>query len=135
MRVLFVCVGNSARSQMAEALLERRGGERFDADSAGTNATAVNPLTVAVLAEIGVDWSRARSKPLTEFLGQPFDLVITLCDEARQACPVFPGAVRQIHWSLPDPAVADGSAEERLAAFRAVRDELDVSIETLISTA
>ncbi|HEU4672698.1 MAG TPA: arsenate reductase ArsC [Candidatus Limnocylindrales bacterium] len=132
--MLFLCVGNSARSQMAEAILEHRGGERFDVESAGTNATAVNPLTVAVLAEIGIDWSGARSKPVTEFLGQSFDLVITVCDEAREACPVFPGATRQLHWSFRDPAAVVSPTEARLAAFRAVRDEIDRAIRTLVAS-
>jgi arsenate reductase len=128
MRVLFLCVGNSARSQMAEALLEHRGGDAFEVESAGTNATALNPLTVTVLSEIGIDWSGARSKPLTDFLGQPFDLVVTVCDEAQEACPIFPGATRQIHWSFRDPAAVEGPEERRLAAFRTVRDEIDAAI-------
>jgi arsenate reductase len=131
-RVLFLCVGNSARSQMAEAILQDRGGDAFEVESAGTNATQLNPLTVKVLAEIGIDWSMARSKPVTEFLGRTFDLVVTVCDEAREACPVFPGATRQLHWSFRDPAAVEGPEERRLAAFRAVRDEIEAAIRQFL---
>ena len=119
-RVLFVCTGNSARSIMAEAMLRRHGEERFEVFSAGTEPRGVNPLTLRVLAEAGIDASWARSKSVQEFLGQPFDYVITVCDQAREACPVFPGAQESLHWGYEDPAEATGSEEERLAVFRRV---------------
>ncbi len=130
--VLFLCTGNSARSQMAEALLRRRWGPDVEVVSAGTRPTAVNPHTVRVLAEVGIDWSAARSKPLTAFVGRSFDLVVTVCDAAREACPVFPGARRQLHWSFEDPAAAVGSEAERLAVFRRIRDEIDAAVEALV---
>ena len=117
-RVLFVCTGNSARSQMAEAILRRRGGERFDVASAGTDPRGVHPLTVRALAEAGIDVSGARSRSIEEFLGHEFDYVVTVCDQAREACPVFPGAARSLHWGYDDPVLAQGTDEERLEAFR-----------------
>ncbi len=126
-QVLFLCTGNSARSQMAEALLERevaRAGLTCEVESAGIDPKGVNPLTIRALAEAGIDWSGAESKSIAGFYGRPFDLVVTVCDRARQACPYFPGAKRQLHWDLEDPAEAIGTDEERLAAFRKTRDEL-----------
>lgn len=117
-RVLFVCTGNSARSQIAEAVLHRLGGDDFDVQSAGTEPKGVSPLTVRVLAEAGIDWSAATSKSVQRFIGEPFDYVITVCDHARQTCPVFPGTHEQLHWGLVDPAEVEGSDAERLAAFR-----------------
>ena len=119
-RVLFVCTGNSARSIMAEALLRRHGGDRFEVQSAGTDPRGVNPLTVRVLEQAGIDASGARSKSVDEFLGQRFDYVITVCDQARQVCPVFPGVHESLHWGYEDPAEATGTEEERLAVFRRV---------------
>jgi arsenate reductase (thioredoxin) len=119
-RVLFVCTGNSARSIMAEALLRRHGGDRFEVFSAGTEPRGVNPLTLRVLGEAGIDASWARSKSVDEFLGQSFDYVVTVCDQARQVCPVFPGVHESLHWGYEDPAEATGSDEERLAVFRRV---------------
>ena len=119
-RVLFVCTGNSARSIMAEALLRRHGGDRFDVSSAGTQPRGVNPLTLRVLEEAGIDASGARSKSVEEFLGQRFDYVITVCDQARESCPVFPGVHESLHWGYEDPAEATGSDEERLRVFRRV---------------
>ena len=119
-RVLFVCTGNSARSVMAEALLRHLGGDDFEVHSAGTEPKGINPLTLRVLAESGIDASFARSKSVTEFLGQPFDYVITVCDQARQSCPVFPGVHETLHWGYEDPAEAEGTEEERLAVFRRV---------------
>jgi arsenate reductase len=119
-RVLFVCTGNSARSVMAEALLRLYGGDDFEVYSAGTEPKGINPLTLRVLAEAGIDASFARSKSVTEFLGQPFDYVITVCDQARQSCPVFPGVHETLHWGYEDPAEAEGTEEERLAVFRRV---------------
>jgi len=123
-RVLFLCTHNSARSQMAEGLLRELGGGGFEAHSAGTEATHVRPLAIRAMEEIGIDIGAQRSKALDEYAGQPFDLVVTVCDEAREACPYFPGARAQIHWSLPDPSKATGTEESRLAVFREVRDEL-----------
>lgn len=116
-RVLFVCTGNSARSQIAEAVLGRIGGADFEVYSAGTEPKGVNPYTVRVLADAGIDWSNARSKSVNEFTGQSFDYVITVCDRARQSCPVFPGTSNTLHWGLEDPAEVEGSEAERLAAF------------------
>ncbi len=128
-RVLFVCTHNSARSQMAEGLLRRLGGDRFEATSAGTEASRVRPEATAVMREIGVDISGHESKTLGRYLGESFDYVITVCDGANEACPVFPGAKKRLHWSLEDPSRADGGEEERLEVFRAVRDRLEERIE------
>src|SRR5665213_187748 len=122
--VLILCTGNSARSQMAEGLLRHDDGERFDVESAGTKASFVRPEAIAVMKELGVDISGHRSKNVAEFEGQPFDYVITVCNNARETCPVFFGAAETLHHSFDDPAAVAGSAEERLAAFRRVRDEL-----------
>jgi arsenate reductase len=119
-RVLFVCTGNSARSIMAEALLRHHGGDEFEVHSAGTVPRGVNPLTLRVLKEAGIDTSFARSKSVDEYLGQEFDYVVTVCDQARQVCPVFPGVHESFHWGYEDPAEATGSEEERLAVFRRV---------------
>lgn len=119
-RVLFVCTGNSARSIMAEALLRHHGGDRFEVHSAGTEPRGVNPLTLRVLAEAGIDAGDARSKSVNEYLGETFDHVVTVCDEARQVCPVFPGVHESLHWGYEDPADAEGTEEERLAVFRKV---------------
>jgi arsenate reductase len=119
-RVLFVCTGNSARSLMAEALLRQHGGDAFEVYSAGTEPKGINPLTLRVLAEAGIDASWARSKSVEEFLGQSFDYVVTVCDQARQSCPVFPGIHESLHWGYEDPAAAEGTEEERLAVFRKV---------------
>jgi arsenate reductase len=123
-RVLFLCTHNSARSQMAEGLLRHLAGDRFEAHSAGTEATRVRPLAVRAMAEIGVDVSGQESKTLDRYVKEPFDHVITVCDDANEACPVFPGAKSRLHWSLRDPSRADGTEEERLAVFRMVRDEI-----------
>ena len=128
-RVLFVCVGNSARSIMAEALLRQAGGDRFVVNSAGTEPKGVNSLTLRVLAEIGIDASWARSESVTAYLGQAFDYVVTVCDQARESCPVFPGTHRSLHWDFEDPATAGGTEDERLAVFRRVRDEIRDRIE------
>ena len=123
-RVLIVCTGNSARSQMAEGLLRHIAGDRFEVESAGTIASFVRPQAVAVMAEIGIDISGHRSKSLDEFLDQPFEYVITVCDNANESCPTFPGKAKRIHWSFDDPAAAAGSYEDQLAVFRLVRDEI-----------
>ncbi len=119
-RVLFVCTGNSARSIMAEALLRHHGGAAFEVYSAGTEPRGINPLTIRTLEAAGLDASWARSKSVTEFLGEPFDYVITVCDQARQSCPVFPGVHESLHWGYEDPAEAEGTEEERLEVFRRV---------------
>ena len=121
-RVLFLCTHNSARSQMAEGLLRDLAGDRFEVMSAGTEATHVRPLAIRAMQEIGVDISGQESKTLARYLGEPFDHVITVCDDANEACPIFPGAQIRLHWSLEDPSTAEGSEEERLAVFRRVRD-------------
>ena len=129
-RVLFLCTHNSARSQMAEGLLRYLGGEQFEAFSAGTEATAVRPLAIRAMQELGIDISRQQSKTLDRYLNDPFDEVITVCDAAAEVCPVFPGAKRRRHWSFPDPSQAVGTEEEQLAVYRAVRDAIRARIET-----
>jgi arsenate reductase len=128
-RVLFLCTHNSARSQMAEALLRHLGGDRFEPHSAGTEATHVRPLAVRAMDEIGVDISGQESKTLERYLEEPFDYVITVCDHANEACPFFPGAANRLHWSFDDPSRVEGSEEERLAVFRSVRDRIRERIE------
>ena len=128
-RVLFLCTHNSARSQMAEGLLRHLAGDRFGAHSAGTEATHVRPLAVRAMDEVGVDITGQESKTLERYLGEPFDYVITVCDDANEACPFFPGARNRLHWSFEDPARVEGSEEERLAIFRRVRDEIRERIE------
>jgi arsenate reductase len=134
-RVLFVCTGNSARSQIAEALLRQYGGDDFAAFSAGTEPKGVNPFTVRVLSEVGIDWSAARAKSVREYLGEPFDYVVTVCDRARQTCPVFPGDHNSLHWGLDDPAEVVGSDAERLAAFRRTQVEVSVRLRPFIELA
>ncbi|MDO8483744.1 MAG: arsenate reductase ArsC [Candidatus Limnocylindrales bacterium] len=134
-RVLFVCTGNSARSVMAEALVRHKGGSNFEVHSAGTEPRGVNPLTLRVLAEAGIDASWARSKSVTEYVSQPFDYVVTVCDEARQVCPAFPGAHASLHWGHEDPAEAVGSEEERLAVFRRVFLQLGERINQFVPLA
>ena len=130
--VLFLCTHNSSRSQMAEALLRARDGERYAVFSAGTHPTQVHPLAIRAMAELGIELSAAvgyHAKSLDTFVGQPpMDLVVTVCDEAAEACPFYPNARRQEHWSFPDPSAATGSEDERLAVFRQVRDALAARI-------
>lgn len=134
-RALFVCTGNSARSQMAEALLSDFGGADFEVFSAGTEPKGVNPYTVRVLGEIGIDWSGAHSKSVTEFIDQPFDYVITVCDRARQTCPVFPGEHNSLHWGLDDPAEVDGTDQQKLEAFRRTRTEVATRLRPFVELA
>lgn len=134
-RVLFVCTGNSARSVMAEALVRRKGGDAFEVHSAGTDPKGINPLTLRTLAEAGIDASWGRSKSVTEYLGQRFDYVITVCDEARRVCPVFPGVHESLHWGCEDPAEATGTEEERLAVFRRVFVQLGARINQFVPLA
>jgi len=135
LRVLFVCTGNSARSVMAEALLRTRGGVGFEVHSAGTMPRGINPLTLRVLAEAGIDGSWARSKSVEGFLDQTFDYVITVCDQARQTCPVIPGVHVSLHWDCEDPAEADGPEEERLVVFRRVLTDMGTRIDDFIPLA
>jgi arsenate reductase len=128
-RVLFLCTHNSARSQMAEGLLRHLGAGRFRAFSAGTEAARVRPLAIRIMAEIGIDIAGQESKTLQRYLGEPFDAVITVCDDANETCPIFPGARRRLHWSFPDPSRAVGTEEEQLATYRAVRDAIRSRIE------
>jgi arsenate reductase len=120
---------------MAEALVRTKGGAAFDVHSAGTDPRGINPLTVRVLAEAGIDATWARSKSVTEYLGQQFDYVVTVCDEARQVCPVFPGVHESLHWGYEDPAEAQGTEDERLAVFRRVLVQLGERINQFIPLA
>ena len=122
--ILVLCTGNSARSQMGEGLFRAEGGGGFEVFSAGTKPSAVRPEAIAVMREIGIDLSGHRSKSVDEFSGQTMDYVVTVCDNARDACPVFPAGAERIHWSFEDPAAVQGSELERLAAFRRVRDRI-----------
>lgn len=137
-RVLFLCTHNSARSQMAEGWLRALAPDRFEASSAGTEPRGIHPLAVRAMAEVGIDISAAgghRSKRLEEFIGEgqpPMDLVVTVCDDAAEACPFFPGARRQEHWSFPDPSAVTGTEDERLDAFRQVRDAIGVRIDEFL---
>jgi arsenate reductase len=118
---------------MAEGLLRHYAGEHFEAFSAGTEPGSLHPLAVRAMAEVGIDISDQSSKPVDRFLDQAFDLVVTVCDQARESCPVFPGATSQLHWSFEDPSQVEGSEEERLEAFRRVRDEITARIEQLLT--
>jgi arsenate reductase (thioredoxin) len=128
-RILFLCTHNSARSQMAEGLLRQLARDRFEVMSAGTEATHIRPLAIRAMDEIGIDISGQESKTLDRYLDEPFDFVITVCDDANEACPFFPGAANRLHWSFEDPSRAEGSEEERLAVFRSVRDRIRERIE------
>jgi len=123
-RVLILCTGNSARSQMAEGLLKHDAGDRFEVESAGTKPGRVRPEAIAVMKELGIDISGHRSKHVNEFQGQSFDYVLTVCDNAKESCPVFPGQTKRIHKAFEDPAAFQGTEAERLALFRRVRDEI-----------
>ncbi|MEW6249324.1 MAG: arsenate reductase ArsC [Planctomycetota bacterium] len=132
-RVLILCTGNSCRSQMAEGLWRQVGGAAWEVHSAGSQpAGYVHPLAIRAMREIGVDVGAARSKHVAEFAGQAFDLVLTVCDNARETCPAPPSARQVMHWSLPDPAATAGADDERMPAFRAVRDDLSGRIRKLL---
>ena len=135
-RALILCTGNSCRSQMAEALWNRLGEGRWEAVSAGSNpAGYVHPLAVRAVSEIGLDLSAAESKHLDRFKDEAFDVVVTVCDNAREACPVFPGATQVLHWPFPDPAHATGTEKEQMAVFRTVRDSIADRIRTWLAEA
>jgi len=131
-RVLFLCTHNSARSQMAEAILRHLGGNKVEVYSAGTVATRVHPLAIAAMTDKGIDISGQSSKHMDEFSGQAFGYVITVCDNASEACPVFPGAPERIHWSIPDPSAVEGTEETKLRAFRTASDDLMTRIRYLL---
>jgi len=136
LRVLVLCTGNSARSQMAEGWLRKLGDGRVEAFSAGTHpASVVNPLAVQVMGEVGIDLSEQRPKSVEGLLGQPLDYVITVCDDAAEACPIIPGSAQRLHWSFQDPAKAEGDEEARLSAFRQVRDGLWERLEDFLDKA
>jgi arsenate reductase len=123
-RVLILCTGNSARSQMAEGLLRSMAGDRFEVFSAGTKPSLVRPEAIAAMRDLGVDITSHRSKSVDEFLGLQFDYVITVCDNAKESCPIFPGGTKRIHWSFEDPAAVEGDDPTRLDAFRRIRDQI-----------
>jgi len=133
-RILILCTGNSARSQMAEGLLRFIRGDNVEVESAGVAPTTVRAEAIEVMRQIGIDISGHRSKSVDEFVDHEFDFVITVCDNANENCPIFPGKARRIHWSFTDPAAVDGTDEERLAAFRDVRDQIKERLEILAST-
>lgn len=134
-RILVLCTGNSCRSILAEALFRELGGDRVDVHSAGSQpAGAVNPRTLAILDEHGIAHDWARSKSMTEYLGTEFDHVLTVCDDAAEACPVFPGPAIRTHWSIPDPATATGSDDEIRAVYRATFDDLQERIASFLAT-
>ena len=133
-RVLILCTGNSARSQMAEGLLREVGGDDFEGVSAGISPTQVRPEAIAVMRETGIDIAGQRSKSLDEFRNQSFDYVITVCDNAKEQCPVFSGPAQRIHWGLDDPARVSGDEDLRLDAFRSARDDLSARLKEFTST-
>ncbi len=133
MHVLILCTGNSARSQMAEGLLRHLAGERMDVFSAGSKPSVVNPYAIRAMQRRGVDIAGQRSKHMSEYLHQPFDTVITVCDQAAETCPIFPGKAERIHWSFPDPAVAPGNDAEILNAFEQVRDGIEVKLRAWLT--
>jgi arsenate reductase (thioredoxin) len=132
-RVLFVCTHNSARSQMAEGMLRAWASDRFEVASGGTEARGVRPEAIAVMGELGIDISGHTSKTIEQFMGQPWDFLIPVCEEACEACPYVPGAKTVLRWSFDDPSAATGSEEERLAEFRRVRDELASQVHAFIA--
>jgi arsenate reductase len=133
-RVLFLCTGNSARSQMAEALLRKMAGNHFEVHSAGLEPTVIHPMTIRVLEEIGVDASQQYAKPLTTYLGNThFSYLITVCSKAEERCPFFPGMGQRLHWPFEDPAAFEGSDKEKLDYFRAIRDQIQARIQQWLS--
>ena len=132
-KVLFICTHNSARSQMAEGLVNHDLAGKVQAFSAGTEPSSVNPLVIAAMKEVGIDISRHRSKSIDEFSDEKFDFVITLCDHAAESCPVFFGGVQRIHMGFPDPAAVTGTEEEKLSFFRKLRDQIREKIIGFLS--
>lgn len=133
-RVLILCTGNSARSQMAEGLLRELAGDRFEVFSAGSKPSVVNPLAIRAMNERSIDISGQRSKHLSEYLQEPFDYVITVCDNAAESCPLFPGKATRIHWSFPDPAAVTGDLEIQMTSFRRVRDAIEAQLKDWTAT-
>jgi arsenate reductase len=133
-RVLFLCTHNSARSQMAEAFLRHLAGDRFEVASAGTEATRVHPLAIRAMQEVGIDISAQRSKTVDSLLDDPWDCVITVCDSANERCPLFPGRTTRLHWSFEDPSQATGSEDQRVGAFRRVRDQIHARVSDWLAT-
>lgn len=131
-KVLFLCTGNSCRSQMAEGFLRHLAGGQFEVFSAGVMPIGVNSLTIKVMAEAGINIASQRSKSVKEFLGRKFDYVVTVCDNAREVCPVFPGECKKLHWNLDDPARASGSGQERVNAFKRIRDQIKTHTELFL---
>jgi arsenate reductase (thioredoxin) len=127
-RVLFLCTHNSARSQMAEGFLRAMAGDRFEVQSAGTQKTSVHPLAIRAMAERGIDINGQSSKIYVGLMPDPWDYLITVCDDANEKCPFVPGTTKRLHWSLPDPSRASGSEDDRLTVFRRVRDEIEARI-------
>jgi arsenate reductase len=134
-KVLFLCTGNSARSQMAEGLLRDLSGDRFEVASAGVDPKALHPLAIEAMQEIGIDISRQESKSVTTLLGQHFSYVVTVCDDAKERCPIFPEPARPIHWRFDDPAAIEGTRDEKLAVFRRVRDEIEMRLRQWLDEA
>ena len=133
-RVLILCTGNSARSQMAEGILRHIAGDKFEVESAGVDPSTVRPEAINAMGEIGIDITSHRSKSVDEFSDQEFDYVITVCDNAAERCPVFPGRAQRLHWSFEDPAAVEGTDEARLASFRSVRDQIKTKLEKFART-
>lgn len=133
-KVLILCTGNSARSQMAEGLLRHLGADRFDVASAGVSPTKVRPEAIQVMEEIGIDIRHQFSKGVDRFVGSLFDYVVTVCDNANEHCPVFPGSTQRVQWSFEDPASVEGDEATRLEAFRTVRDKIRQRLETFIQS-
>ena len=131
-KVLILCTGNSARSQMAEGLFRQAGGDRYEVFSAGTKPSQVRPEAIAAMREMGIDISGHRSKSVDEFAGQEMHLVITVCVNAKESCPVFPGRTQRLHWPFKDPAAVAGSEVQRLAAFRSIRDQIQRQIKVFL---
>ncbi len=133
-RVLFLCTGNSARSQMAEGLLRQMAGAHYEVHSAGLDPTAIHPMTIKVLEEIGIDASQQYAKPLTTYLGKThFSYLITVCSKAEERCPIFPGIGQRLHWPFDDPAAFEGSEEAKLEFFRMIRDQIQLKIQQWLS--
>lgn len=131
-KVLFLCTGNSCRSQMAEGFLRDLGGDQFEAHSAGTTPSTLSPMAVEVMREAGIDIAGQWSKNASEYLGAHFAYIVTVCDNAKESCPIFPGPSRRLHWSFEDPADATGMDEDRRISFRQVRDQISACVKELV---